>query len=286
MRKGFIVAPLAALCLLPQTVAHAWDATAHMIVAQIAYSRLNAHAKAEVDRLIGISVTPTSALSQTNTFVTAACWADDIKSSTSQYSSQHYIDVPFSTDGTTTVPAATPNVQTAIPAAIATLKSTTASDASKATALRLLIHFVGDVHQPLHSANRFSHSHPSGDRGGNDFAIRGVSSSELHAYWDGGVELYTQTFSRPLSSSSQTQLKSFAATVTAAYPDTSVPEWKTSDVSVWVSESFNSAKNVAYNLVENSTPSSAYKTTGKSLVNKRLALAGYRLADVLNTLYP
>ena len=37
--------------------------------------------------------------------------------------------------------------------------------------LRLLIHYVGDLHQPLHATSRYTESHPNGDRGGNDFHL-------------------------------------------------------------------------------------------------------------------
>ena len=43
----------------------------------------------------------------------------------------------------------------------------------KSLALRLLIHYIGDIHQPLHSSDRYSRDHPNGDRGGNQFSIKG-----------------------------------------------------------------------------------------------------------------
>lgn len=52
-------------------------------------------------------------------------------------------------------------------------------------ALRLLIHYLGDVHQPLHSLARINKEFPAGDRGGNEFPLKNhYSIKELHALWD------------------------------------------------------------------------------------------------------
>lgn len=56
---------------------------------------------------------------------------------------------------------------------------------SKSIALRLLIHFMGDIHQPLHSLNRVDGSYPTGDAGGNAFPLTyHYDVDELHALWD------------------------------------------------------------------------------------------------------
>ena len=53
------------------------------------------------------------------------------------------------------------------------------------TAMRLLLHYAGDVHQPLHATARVDSDYPSGDRGGNDFKIPSVDGAKnLHAAWD------------------------------------------------------------------------------------------------------
>ena len=51
--------------------------------------------------------------------------------------------------------------------------------------LRLIMHYVGDVHQPLHGSTRVNHEYPEGDRGGNDFPLAMQDGiKELHAVWD------------------------------------------------------------------------------------------------------
>jgi hypothetical protein len=53
------------------------------------------------------------------------------------------------------------------------------------TGMRLLLHYVGDIHQPLHGTSRVDHVYPAGDRGGNNFPIQPVSGAKnLHSAWD------------------------------------------------------------------------------------------------------
>ena len=55
----------------------------------------------------------------------------------------------------------------------------------KSYALRLIIHYLGDVHQPLHALSRVANNFPAGDRGGNDFPLpTHYTAKELHAVWD------------------------------------------------------------------------------------------------------
>ena len=52
--------------------------------------------------------------------------------------------------------------------------------------LRLLIHYVGDIHQPLHTSSRFTKLYPNGDEGGNAYSIQEKDEDidNLHALWD------------------------------------------------------------------------------------------------------
>lgn len=57
--------------------------------------------------------------------------------------------------------------------------------------LRLLLHFVGDLHQPLHGATLFDEIFPEGDRAGNFFPIyMGEAKTNLHAAWDSGTTFF------------------------------------------------------------------------------------------------
>jgi len=60
------------------------------------------------------------------------------------------------------------------------------------TALRLLMHYVGDIHQPLHATSRVDHEYNSGDRGGNSFPLPVKDSvKNLHALWDSVLYEFT-----------------------------------------------------------------------------------------------
>lgn len=56
---------------------------------------------------------------------------------------------------------------------------------AKSFSLRLLIHYLGDVHQPMHALSRVNPEFPAGDRGGNSFPLKNhYGVAELHAAWD------------------------------------------------------------------------------------------------------
>ena len=61
-------------------------------------------------------------------------------------------------------------------------------EVSKSFALRLLIHYLGDIHQPLHCASRVDDEYPEGDRGGNSFPLRVSGFRNLHMLWDSVLE--------------------------------------------------------------------------------------------------
>jgi hypothetical protein len=57
--------------------------------------------------------------------------------------------------------------------------------------LRLFIHYVGDIHQPLHATSRYTAKYPEGDRGGNSFTLTSSGGvSQLHALWDSVLHEY------------------------------------------------------------------------------------------------
>src|SRR4051812_20458499 len=170
-------------CFAP--CARAWNALGHMVVSQTAYNHLAPAAKAKCDALIAVPLAY-GGLSN-NTFVTAAVWADDHRTALGNATS-HYIDLPFSLDGTTTngfVPPAFDVVQ-AINQSIAVLQNPASSLTNQATHLRYLLHFVGDLQQPLHCVTAMSSSSPNGDAGGNGFTFAGGSWGNMHALWDDG----------------------------------------------------------------------------------------------------
>ena len=165
----------------------AWNATGHRVVAAIAYDRLTPHARAEVDALLR-KHPDFGVLSGREAFLAASVWPDTIKGdnrfyddtrpnaqptpllpgfpSMARHTNWHYIDVPFSPDGTPLKPPKSPN---ALDQLQRLLKIVGPAD-PEAYDLPWLIHLTGDVHQPLHCTSRFLKSQPHGDPGGNLFS--------------------------------------------------------------------------------------------------------------------
>ena len=125
--------------------AFGWGVTGHRVVGEIAQSHLSKKAKKELEKLIG-----------KETLAWWANWPDFIKSDTTwkHASPWHYVDLPghMQKDAFITDLKKLPgeNLYTQIPAMMAQLKDKSLSVEKRRTALYFLIHFVGDLHQPLH----------------------------------------------------------------------------------------------------------------------------------------
>ena len=275
----------AVFCLvLSMSPARAWNAEGHMVVAQIAYHHLTPSVKAQCDALIATPVAYGSNFN--NTFVTAAVWADDLKSATNAWSNWHFINIPFSLDGTPTngfVPGAFDVVQ-AIRANLAVLQNPSSTQSNRAFHLRQLLHFVGDIQQPLHCTTAISATQTNGDLGGNLFIVTGWGN--LHSLWDSGGHNLTDNLPRPLSVASQNILSNKAAAIEANHPyDYAANAGTVADPMTWAQEGLGLAQSVCYsNITRNTSPSSTYLNDASTTTDQRMAAGGQRLADLLNTI--
>lgn len=296
-----------ALLLSAHAPAWAWHDTGHMIVAQVAYLRLTPAAKARVDGLLvaqpgrrplihlcaGYYMPETC--EKTYDPVEIAVWMDDFRgdSLTDEYDPWHYINHKPFFDGVpvrTEVGPEPVNVLDRINWAVNTLRRGTGRDRTDAETLGFLYHLVGDVHQPLHAATRYSASNPNGDAGGNGFRIKlppDGRASSLHFFWDAAaLQWGTESPKRPMDAAGKASLLAHAQGVMKEFPAESAPEWQDLDPHTWVVESNTLARQVVYkNIAENAEPSKEYTDAAQKLVRKRLALAGYRMAGVLNALF-
>ena len=258
------ITALLAVALLPTFNAWAWDSDGHMQVAEIAWQHLTAASRTRVSTLLKlnpnyhswIANVPAAKRKQV-AFVIAATWPDFIKTATGysndsdtpppvpassqnigytdhlQHRYWHFIDTPFSTDGTALVQPAAPNAKTQIDLFSAAIASADASDDIKSYDLVWLEHLVGDVHQPLHATSRFSVDLPMGDRGGNSVALcTSPCRAELHAYWD-----------NVLGTSKKSSTAIAAADKLPAAPAAAA---SVSDDQKWIDESFEAAKQFVY----------------------------------------
>jgi hypothetical protein len=268
-----------------------------MMVAQIAFDRLNPRAKAEVRRLIALRIRPAAITARSLDFVTASVWADDVKKRRGfEFSGdEHFADFPFSADGAR-LPRGLPKPANVIKALerYANVLKTSGNDDERAEALRFIIHYVGDIHQPLHCSTRVDRAHPRGDRGGNDFLIslRGgaPANTALHSFWDGGLGDFPRGGGPPnFTPPPLIRITSAVPGVTGENPDTD-PDLhldRPENFSGWAEESSTLARDDAYDsLRPGGTPDTNYRRGGVAVARRRVAWAGYRLAALLNSVFP
>lgn len=183
----------------------------------------------------------------------------------------HFIDTPFSTDGTPLPPIPVPNVQERIGVFRGVLASNS-PDELKSYDLVWLIHIVGDIHQPLHTTTRVTAGEPQGDAGGNTVKLS-CAKCELHFFWDDLLG----------TSNNLKTVKKAARKIPKADPSIAAKM----DEQVWVSEGYQAAKSYVYvSPVEAGdgpfTLTTDYKKTAGKVAKQRVALAGIRLAKIFN----
>ena len=294
--RSIAVGAVCVICCTP-SLSFGWGSGGHMMTAHIAFHRLNPRAKAEAAKLLAIPINPAAVSTKSKNFVSASHWADDLRSipAFKPFEPLHYINKPFSTDGTPLPAIIAPNIVTALRDNVKILRTSSDKNA-RAQALRLIIHFVGDIHQPLHCADRVDSAHPTGDRGGNLVTIKVTDSNgnlrsvNLHSYWDGGLESLPKGGPPPqYLPPALSRIPPAAALARQSNPPTH-SGLKLNDpfnFPAWANESFVLAKSVVYPGITNGAePSAAYKAKGRKVVRQRVAWGGYRLASLLNSIWP
>ncbi|HEX8633708.1 MAG TPA: S1/P1 nuclease [Pyrinomonadaceae bacterium] len=306
MRKIWRVAALAALLLVAQSPAAAWHDTGHMLVAQIAYTKLSPAAKARVDKLLIAPQGRRPLIHLCATYYTPACekiydpvtiavWMDDFKgdSLNDEYENWHYINYRPFFDGIpvrTEVGPEPTNILDRINWCINTLRRGTGRDKTDAETLGFLFHLIGDVHQPLHTLTRYSARNPDGDAGGNGFALQmppEAGIKNLHAFWDAAAGRFGfESPRRPLDPAARALLLAQAEEIMKANPAETLAAARELEPLRWIEESNTIARQFAYAKTrEGEAPSAAYTREAQKIAGERIALAGYRLASVLNSLF-
>jgi S1/P1 Nuclease len=163
----------------------------------------------------------------------------------------------------------------------------------KAIALAWLFHLVGDIHQPIHTTQLFTVEYPKGDRGGNEICVRVRQERQpmdLHRFWDGVIT----------SSQNLTRLRNEATALQnrQEFQRRQLTELANTDFKSWAKESFEIATMIAYRnggLIGSArggnkdctTVAAApvlpvgYVVSARRIADRRMILAGYRLADLL-----
>ena len=248
-----------ALLFAASTPAFAWFDKGHMVVAHLAWKRLQDRQRVQVIALLKkhphyeeflLANRPEGFAEDEWVFLRAATWPDWVGAHHRRefhHPAWHYINYPFVPPGSRLDPApyepraGEENVVQALTTCVRMMA--TGTDPEKAISLCWILHLVGDIHQPLHCAQMVSEQFPAGDQGGNLVLIRlrtQTAPVKLHAFWDGltGTSL-TACSIDTTSDEIEAVLKDKAATIQADLDEHTT-------FASWARESFEVAKNAAY----------------------------------------
>lgn len=313
MRSVFLLAalPIASLFAPP---AFGWGCEGHQIVALIARAHLTPAASAAVDELLKASpIDP--ALNRfckdrpNDIMADVASWADDVRTP-NKNGEWHYINIPRSVTERTSIEkwcppiGAKPDgtrtgcVVNALQYFTSILRDKTLPVADRAEALRYVIHFTGDIHQPLHDIDNY-------DEGGNCTSMRMEGDdriTNLHSIWD------TRMIQREMAQAQLNQ-QAFAAKLNSEFASkyAELAKKPANDPESWAWESDAIGRNVVYGDLAPGLPvvasdpgiacpvqrdkvaemhiviDDSYIRKALPYVNEQLADAGFRLALLLNS---
>lgn len=303
------------------TFARRWDATGHRAMAAIAYDRLRPATRARVDALLrqhpdlarlGDGVDAASAAGIREIFLRASVWPDRIRGDDRFYRENdprarptpllpgfptmarretwHYLTRSFSIDGTPTISLEEPHVASLMPSLVDAFADEAVPMSVRAYNLSWIIHVVGDLHQPLHGTSRSSAAQPEGDAGGNREWVRLPGSTRdsinLHAVWDGWVGRAARDASTDAVAAEL--IAALPAQGLGATDDLHIPDGAAlaATVLAWANESATLARYVVYALPARDATMppwlpAEYLAAGERMARERLAIAGYRLAALI-----
>jgi hypothetical protein len=254
----------------------------HKTIALIAQDRLTPEARRQVRRLLG----PGQNLASVST------WADQIDHTTRPETGPwHYIQVNVRQDQSRySLEDACRDHQCVVDQIEkdeAILRDSGASFEAKREALKFLVHFVGDIHQPLHCAE-------DNDRGGNEKWFRYYPAGNgvgrytwvnLHSFWDNLLEVHAKEKPRQLT-----------ARLEQNFTEQQAMDWQKGRAKDWAFESYGIARDAIYSDLPSGPlqksyrwghdlPDTYYNDTMRQVVDRRLEAAGVRLAWVLNQIF-
>lgn len=300
--KTFLMIVLVAFgCLFFAT--NAWTDYGHIMSAEIARRNLSEKRVEELNKIAG-TFNPYFQGRDITKFPYLAIFMDAIKSDTILFDPMHYIDFPYQTGGDFVAPEpGEVNALYAMTQAISNLVFTSNrqhSVWSKSISLLLFVHVLGDIHQPLHAVSLFDadHAPPQGDKGGNlwfiDYTAEtdGHHYTQLHLLFDAVGGLWLGSLPTPVTSAFDDNIATLVDSVMTQFPasdfedklnfDFNTPDEFHELVTSWALESFELAK-VAYDQYKlNSKIDQQQIQWARSMLKQRIALAGYRMAKVLD----
>ena len=248
--KLFCQSTLAVLLIVGEN-AMAWGPRGHQVIANLAAAQLTPKARAAVDRIL--------ALEPGQTLASISTWADENREPAT--AAWHYVNFPKASctydpqrdcpDGNCVVAAIDRQME---------ILASAAPDEVKLPALKYLVHFVADVHQPLHAGY-------AEDRGGNSYQVQAFGAgSNLHAVWDLGLIFNLNMTAEKWSA------KLRPATPPAQSLDLNASHAAEESCKVVNMSGFYPGRTVGREYLERFTP----------VLEQRIVLAGARLAGLLN----
>jgi len=236
----------------------AWSKTGHRTTGEVAQQHLSRKARKAIDKLLN-----GQSLALVSTF------GDDIKADRQykKFSAWHYVNFPADKKYGDETPSENGDLMTGIEKCIEIVKDEKSSREDKAFYLKLLVHLVGDLHQPMH-VGRLE------DKGGNDIQVQWFNEgSNLHRVWDSNmIDDYGMSY---------TELAESLPRLTKAQKKF-IQQGTIYD---WVEESQDIA-NELYDSVEvGEKLFYRYRYVWWGTVEKQLQKGGLRLAKILNEIY-
>jgi len=312
-------------CLLISVVvslpapARAWGCEGHQVVALLAEKHLTPHALSMAKKIlaegpIDPSLSRFCKPGATDPLADASTWPDDMRGLRPETAPWHYVDIPLGTTRREVEKFCDPKegcVTRAISDQLAVLRSSETDPRKRADALRFLIHFVGDLHQPLHATT-------NNDQGGNCVPVAFFDAlpqlrnpltesyaPNLHGVWDTNI-LARATEGKTVEQVASDLDQSFRK---------KIARWEkgSADIDAWAWESYQLAAKMVYGKLPVRIPVEApqpitscaddnhisarmlklnerltdpYQTMSAPIVQERLGQAGARLALLLNQLWP
>jgi hypothetical protein len=273
------------VAILASGQANAWGDLGHKVTALIAYRHLTPRARTALDTLLANDPDPLTPPD----FASRATWADKYRSTHRETAAWHFVDIEidrpdirgacfdFPAIGDAKLASMGPAqdcVVNKIDEFAAELGSATTPPAERLLALKFLIHFIGDVHQPLHAADHH-------DRGGNCIGLARPHerAANLHAYWD--VDVVEALGDSP---------EQIAEKLDARLSGAEKKNWSGGKAASWAMESFEIGRRDAYALPTlptcrrrgSVTLSAKYRSQAQRDAATQLLKAAIRMATVLN----
>jgi hypothetical protein len=256
---------------LPVEHAFAWGQEGHSIVAEIAEHRLDKVTLEKIRLLLKTEI-PSATDDTRVSLGSIASWADDYRAQHDESRNWHFVNIPFERATYDPQVDCKPDARygnciiNAIERSRATLADCSKTSPERVQALKFIVHFIGDVHQPLHDTERY------GDHGGNDVVVTFFGKSlKLHAIWDTDIIMHA--------------VYAWGAYVTRLettwFPGRDLTGLDGGSAADWAVESHQFARDVVYDIPDGSILEMNYHSKALPVVDRQLALAGVRLAKFL-----